>query len=87
MSTHDPTFFKQVLEAASRGFQAHGVELNPWLVAYSKFRAIRLGLSGSATFARQDLWKTDFSKFHNVVIFGVEEMVGTLDPFKLQLQL
>lgn len=75
MSTDELSWLSQVLEAASRGFKAHGVELNPWLVAYSKFRAIRLGLSGTATFARQDLWKTDFSKFNNVVIFGVEEMV------------
>ena len=34
-------FVFKVLEAASRGFVAHGVELNPWLVAYSKFRALR----------------------------------------------
>jgi len=25
-----------VLEAARRGYKAHGVELNPWLVLYSK---------------------------------------------------
>ena len=30
---------------------------------------------GSATFARQDLWKSDLSKYDNVVIFGVEQMV------------
>ena len=71
-----PNVLPKVLEAAKNGFKAHGVELNPWLVAYSKFRAIRLGLTTSATFSRQDLWKTDFSKFNNVVIFGVEEMVG-----------
>jgi hypothetical protein len=37
---------------------------------------MRMGNSGgSATFSRQDLWKSDLSRFQNVVIFGVGEMV------------
>lgn len=70
-----PVLYFQVIEAASRGFKAHGVELNLWLVLYSKFRAFKMGLRGSATFARQDLWKTDFSPYQRIVVFGVEEMV------------
>jgi len=42
-----------------------------------------MGYRGRATFARQDLWKTDFSPYQRVVIFGVEEMVSSkinVDP-------
>ena len=66
----------QVIEAARNGFKAHGIELNVWLVLYSKWRAFRSNLTPRATFAKQDLWKSDLSKYDNVVIFGVEEMVN-----------
>ena len=64
-----------VLAAADAGFQAHGIELNPWLVAYSKVKAT-VTRTPKATFARQDLFKTDFGVYDNVVIFGVEQMVS-----------
>nr|XP_039268235.1 ATP synthase subunit C lysine N-methyltransferase-like isoform X1 [Styela clava] len=68
-----------VLEAARNGFTASGYELNPWLVFYSKVKAFRLGLSSKATFVRRDLWKTDFQKYENVVIFGVDQMMPRLE--------
>ena len=68
----------QVLAAARHGFQSHGVELNWWLVMYSRLTAVRSGLKGRATFARQDLWKSNLAPYGNVVIFGVEEMVSVL---------
>jgi len=72
-----------VLEAAKNGFKSHGVEMNLWLVLYSRFRALRLGLRGNASFARQDLWKTNYRKYDNIVIFGVEQMMPELEE-KLQ---
>ncbi|CAH1956628.1 unnamed protein product [Acanthoscelides obtectus] len=68
-----------VLHAAKNKFISHGVELNPWLVAYSKFDAFRKGLSDKTKFYRKDLWKYDISKYDNVVIFGVEQMMGDLE--------
>lgn len=62
--------------AAQNGYSAHGIELNPWLVMYSKFKSLTMGLSSNATFSRQDLWKTNFGQYDNVVIFGVEQMVN-----------
>ncbi|CAG0885120.1 unnamed protein product, partial [Cyprideis torosa] len=67
-----------VLAAAKLGFNAVGVELNPWLVAYSKLSARAKGLSSNATFYRKDLFQYDLSNADNVVIFGVEEMMGEL---------
>nr|SVE73284.1 EOG090X0HEX [Ceriodaphnia reticulata] len=67
-----------VLAAGQRGFQSHGVELNSVLVLYSKFTAWRQRIK-NATFSRQDLFKVDYTKYNNIVIFGVEEMMPELE--------
>lgn len=68
-----------VIAAAKRGFQAMGIELNLWLVLFSRARAILQGVSHLATFKRQDMWKADLSKFDNVVVFGVDEVMGLME--------
>jgi len=75
-----------VLATARQGFQSHGVELNWWLVLYSRLVAYRSGLRKTATFARQDLWKASLKPYGNVVIFGVEEMMPQLEK-KLSYEL
>ncbi|XP_017744052.1 PREDICTED: protein FAM173B isoform X5 [Rhinopithecus bieti] len=65
-----------VIAAAKEGFTAVGYELNPWLVWYSRYRAWREGVHGSAKFYISDLWKVTFSQYSNVVIFGVPQMRG-----------
>ena len=67
-----------VIAAAKNGFACTGVELNIWLVLYSKIAAGFLGLRQNATFQRLDLWKTDLSEYDKIVIFGVAEMMPTL---------
>ncbi|KYM93690.1 hypothetical protein ALC62_15676, partial [Cyphomyrmex costatus] len=64
-----------VLAAAKRGFKAHGIELNTWLVWYSRLQAVINGLSKVTAFHKQDLWKHHLGKYDNVVIFGVDQMV------------
>ncbi|XP_007959394.3 ATP synthase subunit C lysine N-methyltransferase isoform X1 [Chlorocebus sabaeus] len=64
-----------VIAAAKEGFTAVGYELNPWLVWYSRYRAWREGVHGSAKFYISDLWKVTFSQYSNVVIFGVPQML------------
>nr|XP_002741906.2 PREDICTED: protein FAM173B-like [Saccoglossus kowalevskii] len=68
-----------VLAAAQNGFKSVGVELNPWLVWYSRIMARNLKLSKQAQFYRQDLWKMNTSEFDNVVIFGVSQMMSDLE--------
>ncbi|KAL8615224.1 hypothetical protein ACOMHN_050265 [Nucella lapillus] len=64
------------LEAARRGFnKAYGVELNTWLVLYSRLSAWRQGLHPSTVFMKRNLWKTNLSSYDNIVIFGVEQMM------------
>ncbi|XP_029173343.1 protein N-lysine methyltransferase FAM173B [Nylanderia fulva] len=68
-----------VLAAAKHGFKAHGIELNTWLVWYSKFKALISGLSNNTAFFKQDLWKYNLGKYDNVVIFGVDEMMKDIE--------
>ena len=53
-----------------------GVELNPWLVWYSRWSSWRTGTSSLTSFRKQDLWKLPLKPYDNIVIFGVEEMVS-----------
>ncbi|KAK6182113.1 hypothetical protein SNE40_009871 [Patella caerulea] len=68
-----------VLDAARRGFKSSGVELNYWLVLYSRYTAWKNGLSSQVSFFRKDLWKTSLSQYDNVIIFGVEQMMPKLE--------
>lgn len=75
-----------VIAAAKAGFPAVGYELNPWLVWYSRYRAWREGVHGSARFYISDLWKVTFAQYSNVVIFGVPQMMPQLEK-KLEFEL
>ena len=68
-------FLIQVHAAAMAGFKSVGIELNPWLVLYSRFKSLRLGVSKSTNFYRRDIWKVSLGPYNNVVIFGVDSMV------------
>ncbi|PWA17495.1 hypothetical protein CCH79_00011382, partial [Gambusia affinis] len=79
-----------VIAAAKCGFQASGLELNPWLVWYSRYKAWREGVHRSTSFHISDLWKVggsrlveriqaSFAQYSNVVIFGVPQMMDQLE--------
>ncbi|PSN46061.1 Protein FAM173B [Blattella germanica] len=68
-----------VLAAAKNGFLADGVDLNPWLIVYSRLQAYRLGLGRYTRFYLVDLWKFNLQPYPNIVVFGVEEMVNIYD--------
>ncbi|KAL0129518.1 hypothetical protein PUN28_001645 [Cardiocondyla obscurior] len=68
-----------VLAAAKHGFKAHGIELNAWLVWYSRLQALINGLSDKATFFKQDLWKHGLENYDNVIIFGVDQMMEDIE--------
>ncbi|XP_037082552.1 ATP synthase subunit C lysine N-methyltransferase-like [Pollicipes pollicipes] len=75
-----------VIAAAAVGFRSVGVELNPWLVLYSRLWARREGLAANAAFQRADLFSLDLSRYQNVVVFGVRQMMPRLE-IKLAHQL
>lgn len=66
-----------IAAAKAHRMEAHGVELNPWLVYYSRLAALSGGVFGQTRFFRKDLWKFDISGYNNIVIFGVEQMVNS----------
>ncbi|KAF5284205.1 hypothetical protein FQR65_LT00205 [Abscondita terminalis] len=68
-----------VIELANHNYESHGVELNPWLVAYSKLNALSKGVSKTTRFFNTDLWKFSLSPYNNIVIFGIEEMMPDLE--------
>ncbi|XP_050322504.1 ATP synthase subunit C lysine N-methyltransferase [Bactrocera neohumeralis] len=68
-----------VVAAAKKGLNADGVELNPWLVWYSRLSALRQGVYGKTHFYRRDLWKYNVAPYEYVVIFGVEQMMKDLE--------
>ncbi|CAD6994009.1 unnamed protein product [Ceratitis capitata] len=68
-----------VVAAAKHGFNADGVELNPWLVWYSRISALRHGVHRQTHFYRRDLWKYSITPYEYVVIFGVEQMMQDLE--------
>ena len=49
------------MEAARAGFHAEGIELNAWLVWYSRLMSRRLGLHSTTGFHRKDLWKVTYA--------------------------
>lgn len=67
-----------VIAAAKQGHYSVGYELNPWLVLFSKMKALLSGVHKSTEFHRKDLWKVNLSKYDNVVFFGVDDMMQPL---------
>ena len=47
----------QVIAAAMEGHYAVGYELNPWLVLYSRWKALVNGVHKTTKFYRKDFWK------------------------------
>lgn len=68
-----------VIAAAKKGFISHGVELNPWLVLYSRLNSIRNNVYKQTAFYKKDLWKFNLTPYKFVVIFGVEQMMQDLE--------
>ena len=66
-----------VLQAAKLGYKATGVELNPWLVYWSRFKAKTQRLP--ATFIKGDLFDVPLSKYNVVIVFGVDSLMPALE--------
>ncbi|OQV11399.1 putative Protein FAM173B [Hypsibius exemplaris] len=67
-----------VMAAAQKGFNSTGVEMNWWLVLWSRWRSYSLGLSKLTQFIRQDLYKCDLKSYDVIILFGVSGMMETI---------
>ena len=77
---------RTVITAAKRGTRAHGIEYNPEMVELSKRNAAAAGVSDKATFAKADLFESDFSKATVITMFLLPQINLKLRPKILDLK-
>lgn len=80
-----------VFEAAKRGYDATGVELNALLFLYSKYKSlvdstVRSSCLYRPKFYRANFWNINMSDYDLIVVFGVQEMMKDLAT-KLKLEM
>ena len=76
---------RTVITAAKRGTRAHGIEYNPDMVELSKRNAAAAGVSDRATFAKADLFESDFSDATVITMFLLPQINLKLRPKLLDL--
>src|SRR5687768_3715186 len=77
---------RTVITAAKRGTRAHGIEYNPDMVELSKRSAAMEGVSDKATFAKADLFESDFSQATVITMFLLPQINLKLRPKILELK-
>jgi hypothetical protein len=77
---------RTVITAAKRGSKAHGIEYNPEMVELSKRNAAKEGVSDRATFAKADLFESDFSQAQVITMFLLTSINAKLRPKILDLK-
>ena len=77
---------RTVIAAAKRGARAHGIEYNPDMVELSKRAAAKEGMSEKATFAKADLFESDFSQATVITMFLLPDINIKLRPKILSLK-
>ena len=68
-----------VIRMAQNGAEAHGYEVNPFLVFYSRNKIKKAGLKGKAFIHWKSFWRVDFSKFDVIVLFQFKTIMKTLE--------
>jgi len=77
---------RTVITAAKRGARALGIEYNPDMVALSQRNAAKEGVTGKATFAKADLFESDFSQATVITMFLLPDINLKLRPKILDLK-
>ncbi len=76
---------RTVITAAKLGATAHGIEYNPDMVELSKRNAAKAGVAEKATFAKADIFASDFSKATVVTMFLLPGLNLKLRPILLDM--
>src|SRR5258706_13346534 len=71
---------RTVITAAKRGSKALGIEYNPDMVELSKRNAAKEGVTDKASFAKADLFETDFSQAQVITMFLLSSINMQLRP-------
>jgi ribosomal protein L11 methylase PrmA len=77
---------KIIIALAKEGIEAHGYEINPWLVLWGKHLIRKNGVGGKAFMHLSNFWHQDFARFDTVIVFGIDKIMGKLEK-KLQAEL
>ena len=77
---------RTVITAAKRRAKAHGIEYNPDMVELSKRNAAKEGVSDKASFAKADLFESDFSQATVITMFLLPDINLKLRPKILDLK-
>jgi methyltransferase family protein len=77
---------RTVITAAKRGAKALGIEYNPDMVELSKRNAAKEGVSDRASFAKADLFESDFSQAQVITMFLLPDINIRLRPKILNLK-
>ena len=77
---------RTVITAAKRGARAHGIEYNPDMVELAKRAAANEGVSERATFAKADIFASDFSQATVITLFLLPSLNLKLRPALLDLK-
>ena len=75
-----------IIALALKGFEAHGYEINPFLVWWSRYKIRKAGLKGKAFVHKKSYWDEDFSEYDVIVVFGILNMMERLEK-KMQKEL
>jgi hypothetical protein len=75
-----------VITAAKRGLTAHGIEYNPDMVELSKKNAAAENVTAKATFAKADIFQSDFSKATVITMFLLPDLNVKLRPTILDMK-
>lgn len=68
-----------VIEFARAGIEAHGYEINPVLVALSRFKIRKAGLERKAFIHFKSYWMGDLSQFDAATVYGIAHMMPRLE--------
>jgi SAM-dependent methyltransferase len=77
---------RTVITAAKRGTRALGIEYNPDMVELSKRNAAKEGVAGKATFAKADIFESDFSQATVITMYLLPQINLKLRPKILDLK-
>ena len=77
---------RTVITAAKRGSKALGIEYNPDMVELSKRNAAKEGVTDKASFAKADLFESDFSQAQVITMFLLPSINLKLRPKILDLK-
>ncbi|MEK7519881.1 MAG: methyltransferase domain-containing protein [Patescibacteria group bacterium] len=70
---------KIVIAFARAGAEAHGYEINPFLVWQARRTIKKAGLSGRAFMHRRSFWKEDMARFDVVTLYGITYIMQGLE--------